>query len=42
LGRIQDTGCAHFLTEDERDALSYKIRKQKMLSETEHEMIHLV
>lgn len=41
MGRIQDTGCAHFLTEDERDALSYKI-KQKMLSETEHEMIHLV
>ena len=42
MGRIQDIGRAHFLTEDERDALSYKIRKQKMLAETEHEMINLV
>lgn len=41
MGRIWDTVHARFLTEDERDALSYRIRKQKMLAKTEHEMISL-
>ena len=41
MGRIRDTVHAHFSTEDERDALSYQIRKQKMLAKTEHEMISL-
>lgn len=38
LGRIQDTACAHFSTEDERDALSYQIGIQKLLAKTKHEM----
>lgn len=41
MGRIQDTAWAHFPTEDERDALSYQIRKQKKLAKTEPKMIRL-
>lgn len=37
MGRIQDWRCAHFLMKMKGMHLSYKIRKEKMLSETEHD-----